>query len=183
MNALARHIPATLPVFVRKALLRELLRATAAGFSCPVPGSDQRSYDERLRGYALFTREQAEKVLRSGADVHAVKTRLFREAFRLGVKLRRLLAIRTPLEAIEVGRILYRAIGIDLQGNADGDLTISRCIFSRYYSCQVCALISAMDDGLFSGLSGSGRLTFWQRLTEGGPCCRAKLTWAGESGG
>jgi len=60
-------------------------------------------------------------------------------------------------------------------------VTVKRCYFSQFYSGSVCDLISALDDGVFSGLSGGGRLVFSERLTEGNACCRAKLR-LGESG-
>jgi hypothetical protein len=74
-----------------------------------------------------------------------------------------------------LGQILYRAIGIEIQGDGQGNVTVKRCYFSQFYAGSVCDLISALDDGLFAGLSGGGRLTFSERLTEGSGCCRAKL--------
>jgi hypothetical protein len=76
---------------------------------------------------------------------------------------------------MELGQILYRAIGVEVQGDEQGNVTVSRCYFSRFYSGPVCDLISALDDGVFSGLSGGGRLVFSERITEGGVCCRAEL--------
>jgi hypothetical protein len=78
-------------------------------------------------------------------------------------------------EVMALGQILYRAIGVEIQGDSQGDLIVKRCYFSQFYSGPVCDLISALDDGVFSGLSGGGRLAFSERLTEGRECCRAKL--------
>ena len=78
-------------------------------------------------------------------------------------------------EVRELARILYRAIGVEMQGDGQGTLTVRRCYFSQFYSGPVCDLISALDDGVFSGLAGGGQLRFSERLTEGRECCRAKL--------
>lgn len=175
MNILLKILPHNLPAFVREEILAELFEATADAFECPVPALDHLSYDECLRTYALFTREHAEKALQSGRDVPAIKTQLYQNAYPLGRKLRKWFGVDTMEEVMELGQILYRAIGVEMQGDTQGDVTVKRCYFSQFYSGPVCDLISALDDGVFSGLSGGGRLAFSERLTEGRECCRAKL--------
>jgi len=179
MNILLKVLPHNLPVFIREEILAALFEATAEAFGCPAPALGPLSYDECLRAYALFTREQAEKALQSGRDVPAIKARLYQNAYPLGGKLRQWFAVDTMEEVMELGQILYRAIGVEIVGepqvDTQGDLTVNRCYFSQFYSGPVCDLISALDDGVFSGLSGGGRLVFSERLTEGRECCRAKL--------
>ena len=160
MNILLKILPHHLPVFIREEILAELFEVTADAFGCPAPALDHLSYDERLRIYALFTREQAEKAIQAGRDVSAIKTRLYRNAYPLGRKLRKWFDVDTMAEVMELGQILYRAIGFDIQGDTQGDVIVKRCYFSQFYSGQVCDLISALDDGVFSGLSGGGRLAF-----------------------
>jgi hypothetical protein len=133
------------------------------------------SFDEYLRAYALFTREQAEKALRDGRDIRALKTQLYRNAYPLGGRLREIFGVDTMEEVIQLGQILYQAIGVEVQGDPQGNVTVNRCYFSQFYSAPVCDLISALDDGVFSGLSGGGRLEFSERLTDGRTCCKAKL--------
>jgi hypothetical protein len=181
MNILLKLLPSvvfdaiTILAFIRKKVLAELFEATADAFECPAPAHDHLSYDACLRTYALFTREQAEKALQAGRDIPAIKTQLYQNAFPLGAKLRRWFAVESMEEVMELGRILYRAIRVEIQGDTQGDLTMKRCYFSQFYSSPVCDLISALDDGVFSGLSGGGRLAFSERLTEGRGCCKAKL--------
>jgi hypothetical protein len=175
MSLLLKMLPHTLPVFVRQAILAELLEATADAFECSAPTLDRSSYDECLRIYALFTRELAEKALQSGYDVPAIKTQLYQNAYALGGKLRKWFGVDTTEEVMELGQILYRAIGVEIQGDVQGNVTVKRCYFGPFYSGPVCDLISALDDGVFSGLSGGSRLTFSERLTEGRECCRARL--------
>ncbi len=176
MSLLLKLLPHNLPSFVREEILSELFAATAASFHSPAPALDQLSYDEYLRAYALFTREQAEKALQSGQDLRGLKTRMYRSAYPLGARLREQFGINKMEDVMEIGQILYRAIGVEIQGDTQGDVTVSRCYFSQFYSGPVCDLISALDDGVFSGLTGGGRLAFSQRLTEGGECCRARIT-------
>jgi hypothetical protein len=175
MNILFKILPQNLPDFIREEILTELFQATADAFECLVPALDHLSYEECLRTYALFTREQAEKALQSGRDVAAIKTQLYQNAYPLGRKLRKWFGVGTMEEVMELAQILYRAIEVEIQGDVQGNVMVKRCYFSRFYCGPVCDLISALDDGLFSGLSGGGRLVFSARLTEGSECCRAKL--------
>jgi hypothetical protein len=181
MNVLLKILPSavfdamTLPTFIRVEILEELFEATADAFECPSPTLDHLSYDRCLRTYALFTRVLADKALQSGRDIPALKTQLYQNAYPLGEKLHRWLSVDTMEEVMELGQILYRAIGVDIQGDTQGDLIVKNCYFSQFYTSPVCELISALDDGVFSGLSGGGRLAFSQRMTEGAECCKAKL--------
>lgn len=175
MKTLENILSHNTPAFIRKIILKELFKATADGFGCPVPLLGQLSFESYLQAYARFTCEQAEIALSSGQEKIALKTRLFQNALPLGNKLRRWFRINTVDEIMRISSILYRAINIDIEGNSLGEITIKRCYFSEYYSNSICDLISAMDDGIFSGLSGGRRLVFKGRITEGGFCCRAKL--------
>src|SRR4051812_14200396 len=116
MNILLKILPYNLPVFIREEILAELFEATADAFECPAPALDHRSYDERLRGYALFTKEQAEKALQAGRDLPAIKAQLYQNAYPLGRKLRKWFGVDTMEEVMELGQILYRAIGVEMQG-------------------------------------------------------------------
>jgi hypothetical protein len=175
MNVLLKILLHNLPVFIQEEILAELFEATADAFECPAPALDHLSYDECLRTYALFTREQAEKALQAGRDIPAIKSQLYQNAYPLGRKLRKWFGVDTMEEVMEFGQILYQAIGVEIQGDSQGDVIVKSCYFSQFYSAPICDLISALDDGVFSGLSGGGRLTFSERLTEGRECCRAKL--------
>jgi hypothetical protein len=175
MNILLEIIPHNLPAFIREEILARLFEATADAFECPAPALGHLSYDERLRTYALFTREQADNALQAGRDIPAIKTQLYQNAYPLSAKLRKWFGVDSIEDVMELGQILYRAIGVEIQGDTQGNVAVKRCYFSQFYSGPVCDLISALDDGVFSGLSGGGRLVFSERLTEGSECCRAKL--------
>ncbi len=175
MNVLVKILPHHLPAFIRAEILSALFEASAQAFGCPVPAHEHLSYDECLRAYALFTSQQAELALREGRDAAAIKARLFQNAAPLGEKLQRWFGIDQMGEVMEIGHILYQAIGVDFQGDGEGEVSVRGCYFSQFYSAAACDLISALDDGVFSGLSGGGRLAFSQRITEGETYCKAKL--------
>ena len=79
-----------------------------------------------------------------------------------------------------LARVLYRLLDIEFQGDEVGDVVVSRCYFSRFYSGQVCQVMSAVDRGLFAGLSDGRQLLFSARITEGQGRCRAHLHVPGD---
>jgi hypothetical protein len=175
MTHLVKLLEIWTPGFVRRRALAALFAGTAAGFGRSVPASAGRPVEDRLREYASFTQQAADDWLDRGQDPAALQRQLFDQGERLGRRVRRLLHLRTTADALAAGRLLYRLIGIEFVGRVRGDSIVSRCFFSDYYSCQDCWLMSAMDDGVFAGLSGGGRLTFTQRISEGYDCCRARF--------
>ncbi len=177
MSLFVRLLEIHTPDYIRKKALAQLFRFTASAFDADVPPIARLSTDEYLVRYALFTRSHAERLLREGRDLEAVQQRLYLNAVELGKIHGKLLRIKTPEETMAVGRVLYRILGIEFQGDAQGEIVISHCSFSRFYSTRVCQIMSAMDKGLFAGLSKGGHLTFSSRITDGQPCCRAHFTW------
>jgi hypothetical protein len=176
MNIVVWLLQRTMPTFVKKRALHDLLVATAAAFGCPVPPHQGLSYHACLRLYARFTQSQVEAVIGDGRDLATVERRLYENALRLGEKYARLLHIRNQAEMMVIGRLLYAMLEIDFQSNAQGEVVMRRCYFSQFYSGRICRVMSAMDRGLFAGLSHGGQLRFAARITEGSPCCLARFT-------
>jgi len=178
MNLRLAALGIFLPSSLRSDKLRELFRLTAEAFGAPMPDIRRLSHRETLHAYAIFTRDQA---LRAGdGDQDSLKRRLFERAYSLGSGLRKQLNIVTAKESLSAARLLYRAIGIDFRANGPGELMIAQCYFSKFYSGQVCRLISSLDEGLIAGLSGGGQLTFNTRITEGYSCCLANIEFRKE---
>jgi predicted ArsR family transcriptional regulator len=175
MSLALRILDGHVPAVARRAALRALFATTAAGFGYPVPPLDGLDADALLRRYALFTSEQAEAALRDGRDLPALQDRLERGTRALGARLRAGLRLRTTEDAMAAARVVYGLLDIDLRGSGRGEITVRRCPFSEVYSAEVCRLVSALDAGLLAGLSGGDRLAFTQRITEGAPCCLARL--------
>lgn len=102
--------------------------------------------------------------------------RLHARALGLGKRLRQCLTHRDDEALTSLTFLLYRNIGIQMEGGFPGQVCVRRCHFCRYYSPQICRLASLMDDGVISGLFGGGRLVFHERITESKRSCRCELT-------
>jgi hypothetical protein len=163
-----------LPPFLKNKYFQRLFRITAEAFDIPMSALDKRSYEAGLRLFTSFTRENALKAIAAG-EAGAVGERLFRNALGFGEELRRSLGVRTPADVMAAARVLYRAIGIDLQGAPDGAIVVRSCRFAPDYTPAVCELIASLDRGILTGLAGGGELRFSRRLTEGHDSCRAVL--------
>lgn len=158
------------PDFIKKRKIKELFELTARAFQCEMPELAGLSYQEMLVRYAIATNAWAEKYV-DAPD--AARARLFKEARVMGQDLRRQFRIKSFAEAMEMSRIIYRLLGIDYSGYADGQVIIRSCFFSHYYLAPVCRIIAGLDEGLAAGLTGGHRLIFRERITEGMPACRA----------
>jgi hypothetical protein len=176
MGFLVSVLQIYMPEYVKKRALTQLFNFTAAAFAAEVPPIAGLTSEECLARYARFTQTLAEQRLRDGREVEAVEQRLYRNAVEMGQRYGKLLRPGTVPDVMAIGRVLYRILDIDFQGAARGEVVINRCYFSRFYSGEVCRLMSAMDRGLFAGLSNGGELTFTYRITEGQPCCRAEFS-------
>ena len=174
---LSRLLTHTPPIVKRQALV-QLFRATAAAFQADMPRLSGLSQEQCLLAYARFTANQADEALRQGGDLSELQERLYRNAYRLGRTPGWLLRVRSVDDVMALGRFLYDILDIDFEGSRSGEITISRCYFSSFYSPEVCRVMSAMDRGLLAGLAGGGDLAFSQRITEGHACCRARFTLA-----
>jgi hypothetical protein len=161
------------PGFVRKRQLERLFKATAAAFGCATPSTAVLPFEETLKLYAQFTRQQAVQAIRQGQELET-QARLFQNALDIGQQLKRDFRVSQP-EVMRMAALVYRLLKIDFQGTDDGHIVIKRCFFSDYYTGEVCRLISSLDEGLLVGLAGGGRLSFSRRITEGAECCRAQL--------
>ena len=165
------------PQFLRKRKLAMLFAATADAFRQHPPSISGLSADDSLKLYAQFTREQAGNIIRQG-NPEEVRSRLFENACRIGRDLRDDFHIRTVEEVMRMSAVVYKILKIDFHGESRGRIVISHCFFSDYYPSDVCSLVSSLDAGLLAGLSGGGRLSFSQRITEGKACCLAHLDTA-----
>ncbi len=163
------------PAWVKRRALNQLLAYTAAAFQCRPPSTKGLSLEARLRLYALYTQGQVEERLGRREDLAALQERLYWSAYQLGRMHGKMLRAQSIEQVMALARVLYRILRIDFRGDVRGEVTIRRCYFSRFYSAQVCSVMSAMDRGLVAGLSDGGRLVFSARITEGEPCCRARL--------
>lgn len=179
MNALLTFCAAHLPAWYKRRKLGELFAATAAAFEADMPNLQDLAYDECLRAYALFTAGQVQTAIAQQRDLDAIRLRLYHNAYQIGADLARTFRVKTTEDAMRAGQILYKLLGIEFRGTAQGDITIAQCYFSAFYSGQTCRIMSGLDAGVFAGLTHGAQLNFAQRITEGSPQCRACLRSGG----
>lgn len=175
MNPRLLALRICIPSFMKKKKLEQLFDIVADAFGKSPPPLERLSYRERLKAFALYTSQEAEKRIQGGQGLENIKKRLHENAYILGQGVRKDFGIRSPREVMEMSSILYQILGIDFEGDASGEVTIKKCFFSDYYSPQVCQIISSLDEGVAAGLSGGGKLSFSGRITEGKDCCKARL--------
>ena len=176
MTLRMRLVPDPLPEAVRRWMLRALFRATVDAFDAPMP--DVRGWSStRLRdAYAARSDELARSVIDDAERRRVATWRLHANAARLGTRVRRVLGVRSRVDSLDAAQRLYASIGIDLRGADHERVIVTRCSFAARYSPDVCAVMAAIDAGLFAGLTGGARLTFMDRITAGAPACVATLT-------
>jgi hypothetical protein len=162
------------PSSIRKKRLLDLFNSTADAFRYPAPLLSGLTVPEILNRYAIFTCERAKESIQQCQQIE-VKKRLFENSLEMGLRLREEFKVAKIEEVMMMGRIVYKILGIDFQGNQNGEILVQRCFFSGYYSPMICRVISSLDQGLMAGLSSGGRLAFSERITEGHQCCRANL--------
>ncbi len=175
MNYALEILAVYTPAALKKKVLRDIFFLTARAFGSEVPETKGLSTGRLLEAYAFFTQQAAEQALARDPELEAVRLRLFRDASDLGRALRQRFRLRSKEDVLKMSRIIYKILGISFEGRPDGEVVIRSCYFSRFYTGDVCRLISALDQGAAAGLSGGGRLEFAQRITDGHGCCRASF--------
>ncbi len=169
---LERYLPAP----IRRPMLQQLVQTTADAFDGPMPIMPDA--EAHLRpAFAQFTRTAAENSWPGGPRADAVRDRLYRGARAIGRSIRRRAGIRTPDEAVRALRLVYRCIGIDLHASLETrEVVVRRCEFSSHYTPAVCHFVSALDAGLFHGITNRWGVAFDLRMTDGAGLCRGRLT-------
>ena len=189
LQQLERHTPDR----VRSMEIQILMNLAARAFRVPGKKVWHLPADEALRTYAEFT-------VQCMKTKHAAPRVLYLQAYTVGSRVRRLTGL-TDRHAIEqLVFYLYSNIRIQMFGNlpaidktaqnrnkqnnnehkvskqdypAYGEVVVTDCYFSRYYTPEQCAVMSSVDSGIIAGLCGGGTLTFTERITEGCSRCRA----------
>ncbi len=119
--------------------------------------------------------DEAHRLLPGRERMEAVERVLFDRAKRAGEVLAKALSVTGADDIQLTMQLTYRMLGIELSGVGGTEtVVISRCYFSKFYSAEICKLMSALDCGFAAGLSGGRSLRFVDRITEDKPCCRAE---------
>jgi len=175
MKSLIRMLGRFAPEALKKREIGRLFRVTAAAFGSPVPALVGHSFDQCLLEYARFTRTESLKLCTPGAGCEDACKRLFSGGESLGARIRRMCMISSLEEAVCAMSVLYGTIGIRAGANGESGMEVARCYFASVYSPEICSIMSSLDDGIFAGLSGGGRLRFGKRITDCSDCCSAEI--------
>jgi hypothetical protein len=162
-----------MPTVLKKKGLRTLFDSTADAFGTKAPSTGGMSFGECLEAYARYAEMAVTHATDGRLDIGEREAALRRNAFQVGLKFRKLFGVTTRKDVMAAARVLYRMIGIDFHGTTEGEITISRCGFGRFYSVRTCRVMASFDEGVLAGLAGDGSLEFTGRLTEGDPNCEA----------
>ena len=92
--------------------------------------------------------------------------------YRTGERVRRLTGFTEKADLERLVFYLYRNIGLLMDGHLPGEIKVSSCYFSRFYTPEQCALMSYMDSGIIAGILGGGKIEFTERITEGCGGCK-----------
>lgn len=161
--------------------------------NCPVPISDKK-FSSEGKGLEDMRREMAHtqerrvnmivECMGKEKAIELSRARLFDVGVRLGEEARGRLGVGQSLEdMLLAARILYRVLGIEFSFTPHGEggtLFIHRCALSQYYSSTTCRVLSAVDEGVVTGLNPQLRMRFEETITNGRERCVAKIIINGE---
>ncbi len=163
---LLRRFEKHAPEYFYRIQIQALANLAADSFGCERIRISRGSHSQALKDYAQFTAKCMES---RPADTD----RLFRDAYELGSKVRRVSGLTDKSDLQRLVFMLYRNIDIFMVGEVPGEISVLGCYFSRFYTPRQCELMSCVDSGIVSGIFGGGELTFSQRITEGCEKCIA----------
>ncbi len=130
-----------------------------------------RGHERKVR--ALVQALGQEKAIGLGREA------LFRTGLALGKEAKARLGVRdTKKDLFRAAKLLYRILGIEfsIMTGPDGErMEVFRCPLSRYYSQDTCKILSAVDEGTFSGLNNRVVMHFQEKITDGSPKCVARI--------
>lgn len=148
-----------------------LMRMTAKAAGRKAPSLQRLTRQDSLRQYIDFTAGVISEM-----DEHkrgTLRRNMYDRAFAVGRFLGRLPGRKSNAAKAKMIRRLYRNIGISINGDMPGIISVPRCAFSASYTPEICHVMSGVDSGIICGIFGGGNLEFTQRLTEGCQVCKA----------
>lgn len=153
-----------------------LMRTFCGALGIRVPSLRGLDADEALCLYRELTAACMEVALEDDEVAAIMRGWLGDAALVQGERVRALVPARL-VGSLELARILYRGIGIEVAGELPGELRLCPCSFSQRYTPQDCWFMSAFDEGFLRGVSGcrDATLVFSCRLTQGDSCCVAQF--------
>jgi hypothetical protein len=112
--------------------------------------------------------------------VKLAREAMFSVGEELGKQARSRLGVGDSLSDLAQSvKVIYRILGIDCHlesfDASSAVLVIDRCPLSEHYSKLTCEVLSAVDEGVISGLHPKIDLQFKEYITSGCPKCKATI--------
>jgi hypothetical protein len=156
-------------------------------------GSAAREVPEASIGWGLEERRAAlaqghERRVRALVDrigreeaIRAARKALFRTGLEMGREARSRLGVGDSLQdLIRAAGVLYRILGIEftvIDAPEGRRLEVHRCPLASWYSHEACLMLSAVDEGVVSGLSPEAAMRFTEYISGGAPHCVALISY------
>ena len=135
--------------------------------------------EERRKAMALDHRRRVEALVDGLGHERAVelgRETLYRTGQELGRDARARLGVKDSKDDLLLAAlVLYRILGIEFTVSGEV-LEVRRCALSEHYSPDTCLVLSAVDEGVVSGLSPRARMRFEKRLVDEYPMCVARIS-------
>jgi hypothetical protein len=121
------------------------------------------------------------KTIGKKTAINQARKKLFNTGQILGQKAKKDLNIKNSTsDILNAAKILYKILGINFKAKKINKTTylmiINRCSLSKHYKNSTCQILSAVDEGVLSGLNPQYKMQFQKRITQGAPKCKAKIT-------
>jgi hypothetical protein len=162
--------------------LDALLLQHVPGYSPPRldrPSGDLEAIRERMaRGHRLRVDRLLNEIGRE-EGIRLGRAALHPVGLMLGGEARARLGVGDGAKDLErAAKVVYRILGIEIEmelSEGGGRMRVRRCSLSPHYSQDTCAVLSATDEGMVSGLSPRARMEFVEHITSGSSGCLARI--------
>ena len=108
------------------------------------------------------------------------RAEMFKAGYEMGCETTKRLGVgRNINDFIDAAKILYKVLGINFTVEKDGEnifLRIKSCALANQYSLETCKIMSAVDEGVLTGLNNNMSMKFLKMITEGAKECTACIT-------
>jgi predicted ArsR family transcriptional regulator len=160
--------------------LDSVLRESIPSYSPPSGDNEGNGLDGIRTRMARGHRQRVDALLdRIGREkgIPLAREALFKAGLELGKDARERLKIADSEGDLErAAKVLYRVLGIEISMSfaaGEARMRVSRCSLSSHYSEVTCAVLSAADEGMVSGLSPRAEMRFQESITSGKGECLA----------
>jgi hypothetical protein len=112
--------------------------------------------------------------------IRAAREALYTTGLKMGKEARTRLGVgESRDDLVKAAGIMYRILGIEfsvVDAPEGSRMEVTSCALSREYSHGACLMLSAVDEGVVSGLNSKAGMCFTERITGGSPRCVATIT-------